>query len=158
MTWAKPYVKEIEVPHSLYTSQLLCLHLTRKSPVSVNMVCYWCVERQGRRQYFVYSSHDVIGRACPDILIRITVGSRISLRSLYPKAFENLNHDLLKVSLLWIINYNVVEAFVPLDCHSPSVFLLWCLGCCILLLNVFFNLKCLSLYIVFKLDYVFIVV
>lgn len=122
------------------------------------MVCYWCVERQGRRQYLVYSSH-VIGRACPDILIRITVGSRISLRSLYPKAFENLNYDLLKVSLLWIINYNIVlEAFVPLDCHSPSVFLLRCLGCCILLLNVFFNLKCLSLYIVFKLDYVFIVV
>lgn len=46
---------------------------------------------------------------------------------------------------------------MPLGCHLPSVFSfgVWdVLFCC---LNVFFNSKCLSLYIVLKLDYVFIV-
>lgn len=47
---------------------------------------------------------------------------------------------------------------MPLDCHLPSVSCLWYLGCLILLLNVFFNLKRSHLYIVLKLDYVFIVV
>jgi hypothetical protein len=46
---------------------------------------------------------------------------------------------------------------VPLGSPLPSVFFLWCLGCLILLLDVFFNLKCLNLYIVLKLDYMFIV-
>lgn len=56
------------------------------------MVVYW---KADRRPSSVYSSHGVIWRAYPAILLRTTMGLGVSLRSLTQKHLKNLQHDLL---------------------------------------------------------------
>lgn len=81
---------------------------------------------KGRKEtrFSVYSSHDVIWRACPDILIRITLDSKNQSQVTLPKniwksepqspaSFSPVDYEQ------W---HCFLEAFVPLGCHLPSVF------------------------------------
>lgn len=105
----------------------------------MNIVAFW---KADRRPSFVYSSHGVIWRACPDILLRITIGLGVSLRSLYPKTFETSTPWSLGVSFRSIdstlFSGNICAIEFP---FSFSFFPLWCLGCLTLFCNVFLNLQ-----------------
>lgn len=95
---------------------------------------------KGRKEsrFSVHSSHDVIWRACPDILMRIPLDSRISLRSLYPKTLEIwttiswkfLSYRLLTITLfsggICDIRLPFTFSFFPLV-FGMSYFVAWCL-------------------------------
>lgn len=106
------------------------------------MVAVGALKGRKKTRFSVYSSHVVIGMACPDVWIRITTGSRIGLRSLYPRTFENLNHDLSKESRLWIIDYHIVYGGVcAIRLPFTFSFFLWCLGCLIFFADCLFQFK-----------------
>lgn len=85
----------------------------------MNIVAFW---KADRRPSFVYSSHGVIWRACPDILLRITVGLGVTLRSLYPRHLKNPHHDLLAFLFGRLTAHCFLETFVPLNSHLASAF------------------------------------
>lgn len=122
---------------SFYNQSALSLSVLLERIYVVNIICCWWL-KGGRRQDFVYSSHDIVWRAHPDVLLWITVGLRISLRSLYPKTFENMNHDLLKfLSYRLLTMCCFLETFLLLGSHLPSLFGVWDdLLCCLVSFSI----------------------
>lgn len=123
LSWAKFVSKNKENHTSFCTSQHLCLE------------CAVIGRQPGDSS--VSPPPGVIWRACPDsILLRVRMGLGVSLRSLYPKAFESLPLISRCVCGRLLTAHMCLQTLVP---FSPMElqFPLWSLGCLTLYVMLF---------------------
>lgn len=80
-----------------------------ESSTFMNMVCRWCVERQERDEIFCFVISWCHLKGMPKYLNQNYKQAQESVSGHFiQKHLKNLNHDLLKVSLLQIIYSNIV--------------------------------------------------